>query len=87
MRLVGGWELVEHVGHVALRAFFGRIERLPSTRCECKIALARVFFRGFALNQAASFEIAQHAAQISGIEVERARPISLAVTASPWAIS
>ena len=54
---------------------FGRIERLPSTRCERKIALARVFFRGFARNQAASFEIAQHAAQISGIEVERAADI------------
>src|SRR5204862_2296086 len=61
-----------HRRSVALRAGIERHERFPATDGKRQMALPAVLRRGPSLNQSALFEIAQQAAQISGIEVEAA---------------
>ena len=71
-RLLGGHELAEHGAGVVLRAAFQRRVSGAAARRERQMALPGVARRNFAADQAAFLEIAQHAAQIAGIEIERA---------------
>src|SRR5262249_25706646 len=74
--LLRGFELVEHGAGVALRTFLHRSEQLASACREREVALPPVLLRRFAADQAALFEIAKKAAEISRIKVEGARDVA-----------
>src|SRR5208282_3418091 len=57
---------------VALRTLLQRRKRLAAARRQRQMALPGIAGGNAASDQSALFEVAQHAAQISGIEVERA---------------
>src|SRR5208282_2281803 len=57
---------------VALRTLLQRRKRLAAPRRQRQMALPGIADGNAASDQSALFEVAQHAAQISGIEIERA---------------
>src|SRR5438105_15274476 len=71
-RLIRRREFCQHRRSVALRAGVERHERFPATDGKRQMALPAVLRRGPSLDQSALFEIAQHAAEISGIQAEAA---------------